>query len=122
MPPMTPWPQSKVIQSLPFRQTGLDYFGPFFFKHLTKEKRKTWACLFTCIAVRAIHLEIRGDLSAREFLQALWRSIARRGTPKEIILDNASQYELAKSTVDIAWEKTIHDSTVQCYIAQQRIE
>ena len=55
--------------------------------------------------MRAIHLEIRGDLSAREFLQALWRSIARRGTPKEIILDNASQYELAKSTVDIAWEK-----------------
>ena len=123
MPLMTPWPTSKVIRALPFQNTGLDYFGPLYIKQAhIKERRKVWVCLFTCVVVRAIHLEIVGDLSAEEFLQALRRFIARRGAPKEIILDNASQFKLAKSTVDIAWEKAVHDPNVQSHIAQQRIK
>lgn len=62
------------------------------------------------------------DLSAEEFIQALRRFIARRGTPKEIIPDNASQFKLAKSTADIVWEKVIQDPTVQSYVAEQRIK
>ena len=123
MPPMTPWPTSKVLRALPFQNTGLDYFGPLYIKQShTKERKKIWVCLFTCVVVRAIHLEIVGDLSAEEFLQALRRFIARRGAPKEIILDNASQFKLAKSAVDIAWEKAVHDPNVQSHIAQQRIK
>ena len=120
MPPMSPWPKNKVTKSLPFRNTRLDYFGPLYIKQNGNEKtKKVWVCLFTCVAVRAIHLEIVADSSADEFLLALRRFIARRGTPREIILDNASQFKLTKSTMDTAWEKIVKDPTVQSYVAER---
>ena len=84
-------------------------------------EKKVWVCLFTCVAVRAIHLEIV-DLSAEEFLLALRRFIARRGKPQQIVLDNAPQFKLTKSSVDAAWENAIRDSDVQSHITEQRIK
>ena len=94
MPPITQWPRSKVIQALPFQNNGLDYFEPLLIKPThTKERKEVWVCLFTYIVVRAIHLEVVGDISVEEFLQALRKFISRRETPKEIILDNASKFK-----------------------------
>ena len=105
MPSMSPWPSNKVIRSLPFQYTGLDYFGPLYIKHINyADSRKVWVCLFTCVAVRAIHLEIVADLSAEEFLLALRHFHARRGKPQQIVLDNAPQFKLTKSSVEVAWE------------------
>ena len=92
-----------MIRSLPFQYTGLAYFDPLYIKcgnHA--DRRKVWVCLFTCVTVRAIHLEIVADLSAEEFLLGLRRFIARWGKPQQIILDNAPQFKLAKSSVDVA--------------------
>ena len=119
---MSPWPNNKVIRSLPFQYTSLDYFGPLYIKcgnHA--DRRKVWVCLFTCAAVSAIHLEIVADLSAEEFLLALRRSIARRGKPQQIVLDNAPQLKLAKSSVDVALVSAVRDPDVQSHIAEQRI-
>ena len=90
--------------------------------HQNIERRKAWVCIFTCVAVRAIHLEIVEDLSAEAFIQTLRRFIARRGTPKEIISDNASQFKLAKSSMDMAWSNMIQDIEVQSYVAGQGIK
>ena len=82
MSSMSPWPSNKVIRTLSFQYTGLDYFGPLYIKcgnHA--DRKKVWVCLFTCVVVRAIHLEIVTDLSAEDFLLALCRFIARRGKP-----------------------------------------
>ena len=82
MSSMSPWPSNKVIRTLPFQYTGLDYFGPLYIKSGNHaDRKKVWVCLFTCIVVRAIHLEIVANLSAEEFLLALCRFIARRGKP-----------------------------------------
>ena len=119
---MSHWPNSKVIRSLPFQYTGLDYFGPLNIKcgnHA--DRRKVWVCLFTCVAVRTIHLEIVADLSAEKFL-ALRRFIARRGKPQQIVLDNAPQFKLTKSSVDVAWENPVRDPDIQLHIAEQRIK
>ena len=70
--------------------------------------------------MRAIHLEIVADISADECLLVLRRFIARRGTPREIILDNAPQFKLTKSAMDTAWEKIVKDPTVQSYVAERR--
>ena len=78
-------------------------------------------CLFTCVAVRAFHLEIVADLSVEEFLLALRHFISRRGKPQKIVLDNAPQCKLTKSCVDVAWENAIRDLDVQSHIAEQRI-
>ena len=123
MPSMSHWPNNKVIRSLPFQYTGLDYFGPLNIKcgnHANR--RKVWVCLFTCVAVRAIHLEIVADLSAEKFLLALRRFTARRGKPQQIVLDNAPQFKLTKSSVDVAWENPVRDPDIQLHIAEQRIK
>ena len=56
LPQMLPWPKQRASQSAPFQFTGLDYLGPVFIKE-DKNTIKMWICLFTCLAVRAIHLE-----------------------------------------------------------------
>ena len=99
MPKMAPYPPSRIEESSPFTYTGLDYLGPLYVK-LNRVTQKVWVCLFTCLAVRAVHLEVIHDLSAQQFVLCLRRFIARRGKPKEIISDNASQFKLAKSTVE----------------------
>ena len=122
MPPMSPWPQFKTTISKPFQNTGLDYFGPLLVKNPIGEKKKVWVCLFTCVVVRAIHLEIVEDLSAEQFLMALRRFFSRRGKPDRIISDSARQFKLAKSTVDLAWKKVIKDPNVQSYVANQEVK
>ena len=66
-----------------------------------------WICLFTCQAVQAVHLELVKGLSAPLFLECLKRFIARRGKPKLIISDNAPQFQLVKTTLDMEWNKTL---------------
>ena len=96
---MSPWPRKKVANSTPFTYTDLDYFGPLYVR-AESSKEKVWVCLFTCVAVRAIHLELIKDMTAKQFLLALRRFIARKGKPKEILLDNALQFQLAKTAID----------------------
>ena len=78
--------------------------------------------LITFVAVRAIHLKIVADLSVEEILLALRRFIARWGKPRQIVLDNATQFELTKSSVDVPWENAIRDLNVQLHMAKQRIK
>ena len=62
--------------------------------------------------MRVVHIEIADGLIVEEFLLALQRCIARHGNPGEIISDNAAQFKLSKSTVDVAWQKVIKDTSV----------
>lgn len=97
--PSTPaLPSERVNFSPPFTYTGLDYLGPVFIK-VNENKEKRWICLYTCLAVRAIHLKLVKDLTAEECLLALRRFISVRGLPKKIISDNTCQFKLTKYCV-----------------------
>ena len=127
---MPPWPRERVAQSFPFEYTGLDYFGPLYIKHFSPESeqsnqfatKKVWVCLFTCLAIRAIHLELIEDMSAEEFLFCLRRFIARRGTPKEIISDNAKQFKTASTVLNNVWSSVLSCDQVHDYAANQGIQ
>ena len=121
LPSMSPWPRKKVAKSAPFTYTGLDYFGPLYIQ-AGSSKKKVWVCLFTCVTVRAIHLELVKDMTAEQFLLALRRFIARRGKPAQLILDNAPQFKLAKTAIDKAWKETVSNHELQSYTANQGIE
>lgn len=73
MPNMPPWPKEQVVEALPFEYTGLDYYGPLYIKQYTNGDKPVYkkVCLFTCIVVRAIDLELVEDMSASEFLLRL---------------------------------------------------
>ena len=83
LPRMPPWPRERVSRSDPFQFVGLDYLGPINVSE-GLELKKMWVCLFTCLTVRAIHLEWVTDLTAVQFLSCLRRFVSRRGRPELI--------------------------------------
>ena len=70
-----------------FQNTGVDYFGPFY-SRVGRASVKRYGCLFTCLATRAVHIELTYDLTAEGFKCALVRMIARRGKPHKLLSDN----------------------------------
>ena len=97
MPVMSPIPTKRVSASAPFTYVGVDYFGPLFMK-VNRQTQKVWVCLYTCLATRAIHLELMNDMTTQQFLLGFRRFIAGHGKPNKIISDNAAQFKLASDT------------------------
>ena len=121
MPAMAPYPRSRIEESPPFTYTGFDYLGPLYVKvSQPSATQKVWLCLLTCLAVRAIHLEVVHDMTAKQLLLFLRRFIATRRKPKQIISDNASQFKVVKSTVEEAWQLSNPDT--QSYLANEGIK
>ena len=74
-----------------FTRTGVDYFGPFFVSH-GRGQRKCYGVIFTCLSVRAVHIEVADDLSSDSFLCALRRFVCRRGHVKVLRSDRATNF------------------------------
>ena len=78
----------------PFESTGMDYFGPICSPNVTK---KCYVLLFTCMHIRAVHLEITESLDTTEFLLAFDRFVSRRGCPTSLRSDNAKTFKCASA-------------------------
>ena len=76
-----PLPDIRVTGSQPFQVTGIDYAGLLYVRNANKEVAKVYICLFTCTAIRAVHLELEEDQTASAFLRAFKRFASRRGIP-----------------------------------------
>ena len=88
---MAPLPLNILTTSMRvFTRVAVDFGGPF---EESQDKRDI--CLFTCLASRAVHLEMAYDLDVDCFLNALNRMINRRGVPEEIISDNGTNFVAA---------------------------
>ena len=91
---MSSLPKYRLGKSLrAFSKIGVDYAGPF----LTKQGRgrvrqKRWLCLFTCLEIRAVHLEVAYGLDTFSFLNAFFRMTSRRGFPSLVISDNGGNF------------------------------
>ncbi len=93
--PMGLLPSVRTTPSPPFTYTGLDFAGPFIIKRGHTRRPvliKSYVCLFVCLSVKAVHLELCADLSTEEFLAALRRFCGRRGKPVAIYSDNGSNF------------------------------
>ena len=121
MPSITPLPSIRVRESKPFSRTGLDYLGPMYIK-TSEGSKKVWVCLFTCLVIRAVHLEMVLDISTEEFLLALKRFVSQRDTPVEIISDNALQFRAANSMLDLVWKNMLTSEDLQNYISNSGIK
>ena len=75
----------------PFTSVGLDFFGPFqVLRGHSLVKR--YGIIFTCLVIRAVHIEVAFSLDTDSFLLALRRFITKRGQVKEICSDNATDF------------------------------
>ena len=89
---MTDLPEQRLTPNLaPFLNVSLDCFGPF----LTRKGRsstKRYGVIFTCLSLWAIYFEVAYSLNTSSFIQALRRSIVRRGQVLRIWSDNGINF------------------------------
>ena len=88
---MAPLPEERSTEAPPFTYCGCDCFGNF----ITQDGRKNnkrYVVLFTCLASRAVHLELVEDLSTDSFINALRCLIAIRGPVKLIQSDCGTNF------------------------------
>ena len=89
---MASLPVDRVTPSQPpFSCVGVDCFGPFVVRR-GRSDVKRYGVLFTCLAIRAVHVEVAHSLDTASFINALRRFIARRGQPKEMRSDNGGNF------------------------------
>lgn len=88
----------------PFTYTGVDFFGPMFVS-VGRRREKRWVAIFTCMTIRAIHLELAADLSTDACIICLRNFVNIRGVPKVIRSDNGKNFVGAsrelKAAVDL---------------------
>ncbi|XP_011863524.1 PREDICTED: uncharacterized protein LOC105559655, partial [Vollenhovia emeryi] len=88
-------PSPRVCETIPFTNTGIDFCGPFYMKerkHRNRTRVKVYVCVFVCMTIKAVHMEVVSDLSSEGFIAALRRFVARRGLPKNIYSDNGTNF------------------------------
>ena len=98
-PAMADLPEERLDASTAFENVRVDYFGPFIVK-IGRRKENRWCCLFTCLTMRAVHIEVVPKLDTDSCLNAIMRFIARREKPNTTISVNGTNFVRA-----VAWNK-----------------
>ena len=91
----------------PFSCTGVDLFGPFTVKR-GRVELKRYGCLFTCLAIRAVHIEVVHSLNTDSFINAFQRFLCRRGQVRLMRSDNGTNFVGTVKELNIDQHR-IHD-------------
>ncbi len=84
-----------------------------------RRTEKHWGVLFKCLTTRAIQLDLLPCLSTDSFLMALWRFIARRGTPAQLWSDRGTNFRGGERELREAYAVLAPD--LQRHLAGQKI-
>ncbi|XP_040207447.1 uncharacterized protein LOC120937947 isoform X1 [Rana temporaria] len=95
-PKMANLPYDRLSTDPPFTNVGLDVFGPW--PVVVRQTRggrahgKRWAIMFTCLSIRAVHIEVIESMDTPCFINAFRRFIAIRGPVKHIRSDRGTNF------------------------------
>lgn len=103
-PKPTDFNKDKVNYVKPFEHVGVDFTGHFNVR-MGDKFVKMYLIIFTCLSIRAVHLELVPDMSTYHFLAAFIRFTSRFGFPNSLYSDNAQSFKqaaelLSKSSSD----------------------
>ena len=88
-------PLERVTPNSVFERVGVDYAGPVYLKqgHIRKPViLKAYVCIFVSLTVKAVDIELVGDLTTEAFLASLRCFIARCGKPTLIWSDHGTNF------------------------------
>ncbi len=89
---MASLPEDRLLPDKPpFTNVGVDYFGPFDVKR-GRSTVKRYGVLFTCLTIRAVHIEVADSLDTDSCINALRRFISRRGQVSVMRSDNGTNF------------------------------
>ncbi|KAH7703193.1 Pao retrotransposon peptidase family protein [Aphelenchoides avenae] len=119
----------------PFAFIGLDLFGPYVVstgqkpanspvqakprrrakitRDLPSHMQKVWGVIFTCMATRAVQLEVVHSQSAAHLLLAFDAFVSRRGYPDSVTSDNGSNIVLVSKTLDRIWKELLQNDATK---------
>lgn len=97
---MADLPEHRLLPGLlpdqpPFTNVGVDFFGPFEIRR-GRSLVKRYGVIFTCLTVRAVHIEIAHSLDTDSCINAIRRFICRRGQVKILRSDNGTNFVTAE--------------------------
>uniref|UniRef100_A0A914ELN7 Integrase catalytic domain-containing protein n=1 Tax=Acrobeloides nanus TaxID=290746 RepID=A0A914ELN7_9BILA len=124
LPQMSELPAERVTRSVPFTFIGLDNFGPMYTKDSkdSKEPMKIWGLILTCMATRAVHLELVRDLTPHAFILALRRAFGRRTIPRMIVSDNSTTFKPSAKAVENLWDTMKQADETTEFFSKNRIQ
>ncbi|KAG6461368.1 hypothetical protein O3G_MSEX012582 [Manduca sexta] len=118
---MADLPEFRVTEAKAFVHTGVDYAGPIRIT-LTRRRghhsQKAYICLFVCLVVKAVHIELVSDLTSDSFLAAFKRFISRRGPVSYLYSDNGTNFIGARAQLDELY-KFLLDGRFQSVITNE---
>ncbi|TWW54610.1 hypothetical protein D4764_0264710 [Takifugu flavidus] len=104
----------------PFTNVGIDYFGPFEVKR-GQSTVKRYGVMFTCLTIRAVHIEVADSLDTSACINVLRRFISRRGQISIMRSDNGTNFvgaekelrEAVKNLDQSEMEKTMQERGIK---------
>ena len=100
-PKMTNIPKERMNLIRPFMHTGVDYTGQVFVQEEgSTAQRKMYILVYTCLNIRAIHMDLLPDMSAKSFLMSFLRFCNQYGIPSHLYSDNAKSFVRGGSVLE----------------------
>ncbi|XP_064486113.1 uncharacterized protein LOC135398658 [Ornithodoros turicata] len=120
---MADLPKERVSTEPPFTYVGLDVFGPWTVASCRTRgglaQSKRWAVLFTCMSIRAVHIEVIETMDTSSFINALRRFFAVRGPAKHLRSDRGTNFIGACHQLHVPTPDT-DPSAIRNYLSEQR--
>ena len=105
---MSDLPIDRLEPAPPFTHSSVDLFGPFYIK-AGRSQKKRWGVLFTCLASRAVHIEVAPDMTTNSFINAYRKFVSRRGQVRTLRSDCGTNIIGAKNELQAALSEMNND-------------
>lgn len=104
---MSDLPEDRLEPAPPFTNCAVVYFGPFIIKEGRKELKR-YGVLFTCMASRAVHIEVADTLATDSFINALRRFVSRREPIRQLRSDQGTKFVGARTELKATLQELDH--------------
>ena len=112
--------KSRPEPAPPFPYCGVFFFGPW---HIQRGRAdvKRYEALFTCLASRAVHIEVADSLQTDSFINALRRFTCRWGSVREIRCDRGTNFTGTEAELKKALEE-MDDQDIKAELLKENID